>query len=452
MSSLGNLLSGLKSFPGGIHPPDSKELSKSAQVQPFLPPALVRVLMAQHIGAPAKPVVKKKDAVKRGQVVGEAAGFVSACVHSPISGIVKDVEDFPSPVTGRPVASVVIESDGEDAWAEGVNVRQDPMSVEPKRVVELVQKAGVVGMGGATFPTHVKLSPPPNAKIEHVIINGVECEPYLTSDYRLMLDQPDRIVTALRLIMKTVGAPRGHIGVEANKPDAFQALSLAAKGSSDVQVHLLQVKYPQGAEHMLIKALEGREIPWKGGLPSAVGCLVHNAATAIAILDAVEFQRPLIERLVCVTGEGVKIPANLSVRIGTPISAILEQQGLHDGANKVLFGGPMMGLAQASLDTPTMKGVNGILVLRNAARWQRRPCIRCGRCVDACPYRLIPSELSILGEREDWDAAAVANIMECKECGCCTYVCPSKRPIVQLVKFGKSELARKRRAQEKPKK
>lgn len=448
MSSLKELIRkvGLKTFPkGGIHPEESKELSKDCVIETPPPPQAVVIPLQQHIGAPAKAVVNKKDVVRKGQLIGEAQGFISANIHATIGGTVKSIDTCPSPITGRPTEAITIENDGDDSWAEGCNEEQDPWSMDPKAMVQLVHGAGIVGMGGATFPTHVKLSPPPGCMVEHAIINAVECESYITSDYRLMMERAADIVESLKLIMKIVGAPHGHIGVESNKPDAFEALARAAEGESGVEVHLLQVKYPQGAEHQLIKALTGREIPSKGGLPSAIGCLVHNVATGLAIRDAVRFKRPLIDRVVTLTGEGLENPANQVLRFGTSVEEALTRQGIMEGANKLIMGGPMMGIAQAAAEIPTIKGTNSILLLKDAAQLRMRPCIRCGRCVEACPYGLAPSEISILCESEDWDRAMAWDILECKECGCCTFVCPAKRKIVHLVKFGKAELNRIKR-------
>lgn len=442
-------LKSTKTFPsGGVHPPEHKERTAGMPLESFPVPERLTVPMLQHIGAPAAPVVKKKDEVKKGQVIGESQGFISASVHSPVSGKVRSVENCTHNPTGRQVPAVVIDNDGEEQWAEGCDERQDPDSVDVSRMVELVQEAGIVGLGGASFPAHVKLSPPPHSPVSDVFINGAECEPYVTCDHRLMLERTGEIVEALRLMMRMVDAPRGHVGIESNKPDAIEAFREALADDPDVAVHPLEVKYPQGAEQQLIKAVTGREVPDRGGLPADVGCLVHNVATALAIRDAILFRRPLIERAVTVTGGGAQKPGNFVVRIGTSLQDVVQRQGMREGTNLVVLGGPMMGVAQGVLDVPLIKGNNAVLLLRREDLPPERACIRCGRCVEHCPLRLVPSDISIACENRDWDGARGAQIMECKECGCCAYVCPANRRIVQQIKFGKAELAKKRKREE----
>lgn len=433
---------------GGIHPDDSKQRTSGLPIQVSVPPSLVAVPMVQHIGAPAAVCVAKKDVVRKGQLIGKAQAFVSANVHAPVSGTVAAVEERVFTVTGGLVPAVVIESDGEEAWADGWNEPQDWESTDPARMVELVQECGIVGLGGATFPAHVKLSPPPNMPISDVFINGTECEPFVTVDHRLMLEQPAELVAALRLIMRMVKAPNGWIAIEKNKPDAIEACERAAAGEADIRVVPLKVRYPQGAEQQIISAVTGREVPSGGGLPSDVGCLVHNVATALAIRDAVMLRRPLIERAVTVTGPGIENAGNFVERIGTNIGDILRRQGVREGTNQLILGGPMMGTAQGSLDVPLIKGNNCLLLLCDVRVPPQRDCIRCGRCVASCPLGLMPGEMSVAMEREDWDAAVAAGMMECKECGCCAYICPAGRRIVHMVKFGKAEL-RRRKARER---
>jgi electron transport complex protein RnfC len=323
--------------------------------------------MLQHIGAPAKPVVNKKDVVKKGQPIGEPQGYISARVHAPVSGAVKAVEPRIHNPSGRLITAVIIENDGKEEWAAGCNEPQDVDKLEPKRMVELVAEAGVVGMGGAGFPAHVKLSPPAGTHISDVIVNGAECEPFLTCDHRLMIERIEDVVDALLLIMRIVGAERGHIGIESNKPDAIEKLGQLAGVDGEFAIHPLKVKYPQGAEQQLIAAIAKREVPSKGGLPSDVGCLVHNVATALAIRDAIRFRRPLIERPLTITGDGVANPGNFIERIGTSIQLILQRQGARPEANLLVVGGPKMGVAQARPDVPLIKGNSGIL-LRSAPR------------------------------------------------------------------------------------
>jgi len=428
---------------GGVHPPERKEPTRGLPIEAFPAPEVAEVLMVQHIGAPARPVVKRKEEVKKGQLIGEAQGFISANVHAPVSGKVVAVEPRVHNVTGRKVAAVIIQNDGQEAWAEGLNEPQDVAAMDPKQMVDLVQEAGVVGLGGAAFPTHVKLSPPPNMAISDVLINGAECEPFVTCDHRLMLERTGDIVEALRLIMRIVNAPNGHIGIEENKPDAIEALRSALEDDSEIAVHVLKCRYPQGAEQQLIKAVTGREVPAGGGLPHEVGCLVQNVGTALAIRDAVLFRRPLIERAITVSGEGAQRPANLTVRIGTSVTDILARQGVRKGVTMVIMGGPMMGIAQPSPDVPILKGNNAVLLAKMTPQPPQRACIRCGRCVEHCPLGLVPSDISIACESLDWDAALKAGIMECKECGCCAYVCPANRRIVHQIKFGKAELAKR---------
>jgi electron transport complex protein RnfC len=428
-----------------VHPLERKELTEHLPLVVSDPPAQVAVLMLQHIGAPARTVVARKDAVKKGQLIGEAQGFISANVHSPVSGVVQRIEDRIHNPTGRMVPAVVIENDGREQWADGCNEPQDSDSLSPQQMVALVQQAGVVGLGGAAFPTHVKLTPPAQSPVEDVIINGSECEPYLTCDHRLMLERAGEVVDALRLIMRIVGAANGHIGVEDNKPDALELLAKAAGGENHIRVLPLKVKYPQGAEQQLIAAITGREVPSGGGLPSDVGCLVHNVATALAIRDAVRLRRPLIERPLTVSGEGVLKPGNFVERIGTSIRSIIERQGVCDDANVLMVGGPMMGVAQSVPDVPLIKGNSGIVVQCAQEPHPQRACIRCGRCVEHCPLGLVPSDLSMMCEKMDWDAALAIGLTECKECGCCAYVCPSRRRIVQQIRFGKAELAKKKK-------
>jgi electron transport complex protein RnfC len=436
-------------FPrGGIHPPERKERTAHMPLVVSQPPAEAAVLMLQHIGAPAQPVVQKKDQVKKGDLIGQAQGLISANVHAPIGGTVKGIEDRIHNPTGRLVPAVIIENNGNEEWAEGRNQPQDVERMDPKRMVELVQEAGVVGLGGASFPAHVKLSPPPHTRVTDVIINGAECEPYLTCDHRLMLERSEDIVDALRLIMRCVGAQRGAIGIESNKPDAIEKLAALVRADPSIVLYPLQVKYPQGAEQQLITAVTGREVPAGGGLPSDVGCLVHNVATALAIRDAIRFRKPLIERPLTVSGDAVVNAGNFVERIGTSVKDILTRQGIVEGANLLLMGGPMMGVAQADMDVPLIKGNSGILLWRAEPVPPQRSCIRCGRCVDHCPLGLVPSDLSIVCETMDWEAAQELGLMECKECGCCAFVCPAKRRIVHLVRFGKAELAKKRRKEQ----
>lgn len=435
-----------KTFRGGVHPNDQKHFSNTHPIEVMDVPQILYFPVAQHIGAPAKPIVQKDDLVKKGQVIGEAGGFVSAPIHSSVSGKVLKIEKRPH-IFGNMVDNIVIENDGLEEWAEGCN-KQDPSweSLTPEELKNRIKSAGLVGMGGATFPTFVKLSPPPDKKIDTVILNGVECEPYLTADHMLMLEKGEGIVHGLNIIMKALGVTTGYIGIEENKPDAIEKMSGLVKDEKNISVIALPVKYPQGAEKQLIKAVLNREVP-SGGLPMDVGALVQNVGTAFAAYEAVCFHKPLIERVVTVTGEGVNKPANLLVRIGTLVSDLLKKCELKPEANKVIFGGPMMGLAQHLTDIAVIKGTSGVLCLTDAKIVESGPCIRCAKCVQGCPMGLHPSKLSLLAESKRFDEMKDVNCLDCIECGVCTYVCPAKRPIVHQIKLGKAELARIRSEQ-----
>ena len=446
-------------LPGRVHPPYSKERTQAKPIEEMPLPALLRVSMAQHLGAPAGPVVKKGDKVLRGQIIGEPAGFISAAVHAPTSGTVKAVA--PTPTPGGPLAPAVdIEPDGEDRWAPGIEQRRsgrdsllaeldkDPAAGK-KAVIELVAAAGIVGMGGAGFPTHVKLSPPPEKPIDTLIVNGAECEPYLTADHRLMVENAEQIWSGAEIIRRLLGARTVRVAVEDNKPDAIAAMEAAmASADGDVAVVALRTEYPQGAEKQQIYAITGRKVP-SGGLPMDVGAIVENVGTTMAVWDAVINGRPITARVTAVTGPSVKSPGNIFARVGTLYSDLIDHCGGMDGeVGKVISGGPMMGLALGSLDIGIGKTTSGLLCLpRSAVRqFLSMPCIGCGRCVGACPMGLMPCELSQMLEAEDVDAAEGMNVMDCIECGCCAFECPAHRPLVQHMRQGKAKVTLKRRA------
>jgi Na+-translocating ferredoxin:NAD+ oxidoreductase subunit C len=431
---------GLATFnKGGIHPPDKKTLAASNQIIPSKAPKIIVIPLSQHIGAPCNPAVSIGQEVKKGEVIGEPAGFVSSPVHASVSGKVVALAEFPNAM-GRMVNSIVIENDFREEWV-ALKDSPDYMNLSAEELKEKVKAAGIVGMGGAAFPTVVKLSPPKEKKIDAVLINGAECEPYLTADYRLMLEKPKEVVEGLKILMKILGVQKGYIGIENNKPDAVAKMKEASAGEAGIEVLALEVKYPQGAEKMLIRAILGREVPPRA-LPMDVGVVVQNVGTALAIFEAARFGKPLIERVVTVTGEGITEPKNLMVRIGTKISDLIEEcGGFKDGVGKVISGGPMMGFALSSLDVAVTKGTSGILVLPEDGLSHVAdfgPCIRCSRCIDACPMGLMPSMLSVLSEKGQYEDAKEYNLFDCFECGSCAYVCPSKRPIVQLVRLSKS--------------
>jgi len=431
----------LPTFPGGVHPPDCKAPSAGCPVAAAPMPEKLAVTLAQGLGAPSRPVVAVGDRVLRGQLIAEPGGFVSAAIHAPTSGKVEAIGDCPHPA-GVKAHAIYIVPDGADEWAPGANVPASAEAVaalKPKEIVEKVKAAGLVGMGGAAFPTHVKLSPPNDKPIDTVILNGCECEPYLTSDYRMMLEHAPEIVAGLRLLVRAVGAVRGVIAVEANKPDACERLLREVRGIEGLSCRMVAVKYPQGAEKQLIKAILGREVP-SGGLPMDAGALVQNVGTAAAVSDAVCFNRPLTERVVTISGDGIERPANLLCRLGVSYRTLLAAQGVKPEARRLISGGPMMGLAQWTADVPVTKGTSGILVLTTPPPPDWTACINCGKCVEGCPARLMPNRLSKLGEFRRFEDMAGRNVLDCIECGVCTWQCPAKRPIVQWIRQGKNEL------------
>jgi electron transport complex protein RnfC len=458
------------SFKGGIHPPDSKKATASLPIIDARLPERVVIPMAMHIGAPAVPIVKVGDLVKKGQKIGEAQGAVSVPAHASISGKVIAVGNFPTPM-GSDAPAVVIESDGKDEWTEELAGHDNYLSLNPDVLKNIIKEAGIVGMGGATFPTHVKLSPPKEKKIKYAILNGAECEPYLTADSRLMEENAEDIIEGLKIIMTVLRVTEGFVGIEDNKKAAIKAISEEAgkvacellvetyyerdgleyevpKGCKmGVRVVPLEVKYPQGSEKQLIKAITGLEVP-PGNLPMDVGAVVQNVATAAAIYQAVRYGRPLIERVLTVTGPGINEPKNLRVRIGTLFDDIVSQcGGVNKKATKVIMGGPMMGIAQSSLGVPVIKGTSGIVALTEAEAVNVvdfGPCIRCGRCIDVCPMGLNPSVLGQLIEKGRFEEAKEYGVLDCFECGSCSFVCPSNRPMVQFTKWAKRELARKK--------
>jgi len=434
----------LKTFPGGLHPPDSKSYSAHKAIETCPLPEELVIPLSQHIGAPAEACVEKGETVKKGQVIGQAKGFVSVPVHASTSGEVVAVEPRSHPM-GKALPAVVIKPDGEDAWLDGLE-GADPESLTPDEIRERIRAAGIVGLGGATFPAHVKLSPPEGKTIDTLILNGVECEPYLTADHRLMLEQTDRVLDGVAILKRTLGVRTVLIGIEANKPDAIAALEKACAGRG-FEVVALEVKYPQGAEKQLILAATGREVP-SGGLPMDVGVVVQNVGTAAAVSDAVRLGRPLIERIATVTGPCVAEPKNLRVRIGTSLSHMVEFcGGLKEEPAKIIMGGPMMGQTQLSLEVPAIRGTSGVLLLSEAQIDARPegPCIRCGRCVRVCPARIMPTTIAAYARLDMIEEAEAFGAMDCIECGCCTYTCPAALPLVQAIRYAKAAILAKRR-------
>lgn len=435
-----------RTFDGGVHPYEGKHFTEKKKTETLPLPQIVYIPLQQHIGAPGKPLVEKGQEVKAGEMIAEANGFISAPVHSSVSGKVKEIATIDHPVSGRGQA-VVIESDGEEKWAETIRFEENYMDLPVDEMRQRIKDAGLAGLGGATFPTHVKLSPPPDKKIDVAILNGAECEPYLTADHRLMLEHPEEIVNGLRIIMKILGVQRGIIGIEDNKPDAIEAMLKAVQNEQGMEVAVLPVKYPQGAEKQLIKAILDREVP-SGGLPMDVGVVVQNVGTAKAIYDAVAFRKPLTHRVVTVTGQGVKEPKNVLVPIGAPFRDVVEYcGGLTERAAKVVMGGPMMGIPQPNLNVPVVKGTSGILILEEdqAHMPPEDPCIGCGRCVEVCPMHLLPTTLQILVEHDHIGEAERLHIMDCIECGSCSFICPSNRRLVHFIRFGKRKVLDQRK-------
>jgi electron transport complex protein RnfC len=432
-----------KSFRGGVHPDDRKRYTANKPIEIAPVPPKVIIPTRQHIGAPCSPVVKVGDLVKKGQIIAEAQAFVSSPIHASTSGKVVEIAEYPHAVFGS-CQAIVIESDGQDEWAEGLPLNQDWQALEVSAIKEIIRVSGLVGMGGATFPTHVKMAPPAEKNIDSFILNGAECEPYLTADHRVMLEQTDRVIIGTQIAMKVLGVTKGYIGIEENKPDAIEVMRKACSGIAGIEVVPLQTKYPQGAEKTLIQVVVGRQVP-SGGLPMDVGVVVQNVGTVVAIADAVQHGIPLIERVTTVTGGAIADPKNLLLRIGSTFEQAVELcGGFKEEPVKVIMGGPMMGMAQRTLDAPIIKGVSGILALSAADinSGPQRACIRCGRCVDACPMGLVPSMLSVLGERGLYQVAKEEyDLLDCVECGSCVYVCPAKRNIVHYIKLSKAQNA-----------
>ncbi len=434
----------MKTFPiGGIHPSDEKKWSKGSAVETMPLPDTVTIPLSQHIGAPAVAKVAKGDRVLTGQLIAEAASFMSANIHSPISGTVKSVDMLPN-AQGLRQMMITIVREG-DEWAEGIDRSTELVrecDLMPAEIIERIKNAGIVGMGGATFPTHVKLSVPAGKKAECLIINGVECEPYLTSDYRTMLEFGERLVVGTTILKRALGVEKAFIGVENNKPDAVAHLRelVASMGAEGVTVVPLKVRYPQGGEKQLIAAVTGRQVPPPPALPIDVGAVVCNASTTVAVYDAVQKNKPLIERVVTVTGKQVASPKNLLARMGTPISSLVAFAGeLPEGDVKVLNGGPMMGRAMVNPDAPVTKGCSGITVISGAEahRTKESACIKCAKCVSACPMGLEPYFLSKLSRKKAWDVVEAHNVTDCIECGSCQYTCPAGLPLLDYIRLGK---------------
>lgn len=434
------------SFKGGVHPPEHKDATESKPIESMPLPSHVIIPLQQHTGAVCEPVVSVGDEVKEGQKIGEAKGFVSSPVHASISGTVAAIEDRPHPVVPTPVRSIVIESKNPPATWDKTT---DWSTLSSKDLLDRICDAGIVGLGGAAFPTHIKLSPPKETPVDTLIVNGVECEPYLTADHRLMLERSLGILEGVKILLKVLGVHRVYIGIEKNKPDAIKIMQEHTANRSlwngaMVEVMPLKVKYPQGAEKQLIKAVVRKEVP-SGGLPFHVGVVVQNVGTAFAIYEAVVKGKPLIERIVTVSGNRIREPKNLAVRIGTSFAGVIEHAGgiVPNGHPvKIIMGGPMMGIAQYTLDVPVIKGTSGILVVEEAKLKKRLPCVKCGACVEICPMNLMPNRIADFSERDNFAECDAYHVRDCMECGACAYICISNRHIVHLIKYAKLNLSK----------
>lgn len=433
-------------FHGGVHPRDGKSLSKDKPMKAIVPQGEMVYPLSQHIGAPAVPIVKKGDRVLTGQKIAEAGGFVSAPVYATVSGTVKAIEPR-RVVTGDMVNAIIVDNDR--LFEEVAYTPHDPEALDKKEIIELIKEAGVVGMGGAGFPTHVKLSPKEPEKIEYVIANCAECEPYLTSDYRRMLEEPEKLVEGLKIILRLFDNAQGILAIEDNKPDCIELLSGLVEKEERITVKALKTKYPQGAERQIIYATTGREIN-SAMLPADAGCVVDNVDTIVAVYHAVKEGRPLMNRIVTVTGDAVNDPRNFYVRIGMNYrDLIAEAGGFKTEPEKVVSGGPMMGFALFDLDVPTTKTASALLCMTKdeVSMMEPGPCINCGRCVEACPGRVVPRRLAVIAEHHDAEAFVANDGMECCECGCCSYVCPAKRQLTQSIKSMRKTVLANRKKQ-----
>lgn len=443
---MGSMINNIKTFPmGGVHPAENK-LTAEAAIEQLATPKQVSIPISQHIGAPAKPVVEQREKVKVGQVIATSSGFVSSNIHATISGTVAKIDKVMDS-TGYKRDAIIIKAGKEDEeWDESIDLSTDlvkDIALDREAIIKKVAEAGIVGLGGATFPSHVKLSVPKGKTAEYLIINGVECEPYLTADHRLMLEKGTEIVVGAKILMRALGVEKAIIGIENNKPDAIAKMAELVADEAGISVQPLKVQYPQGGEKQLIKAALGREVP-SGGLPIDVGVVVHNVGTAFAVYEAVQKNKPLVERVVTITGKDVDKPANLMVRIGTPVNDLIQAAGgLPENTGKVISGGPMMGKALNSVDIPVAKGTSGILLIPNeeAKRGNMKVCIRCSKCVDVCPMGLEPYLLMTLTQKELFERVEEDKALDCIECGSCSFTCPADRPLLDYIRLGKKTVA-----------
>ncbi|MBF0263957.1 MAG: electron transport complex subunit RsxC [Gammaproteobacteria bacterium] len=432
------MLSSENTFLHGIHPPDFKALTCDLPIQrlPFAPQLLIP--LSQHAGKPSISLVKAGDEVVRGQPIAKADGFFSVPQHAPASGRIKSIQLMPS-ARGPKVETIIMEVFAADTQEQGYDFKHDMQDTNSEQLIQYVQDSGMVGLGGAAFPTHVKLKPPPEHQVDTLVANGCECEPYLTCDHRLMLEQPDNLLKGIRLLKKALQIDKAIIGIEDNKLDAVEVIQKHIKSDDQIEVKAVKTKYPQGAEKMLIHALLGRDVP-PGNFPSSVGVSVFNVGTLTQLGELLPLGRGVIERVVTVSGNAVQRPGNYLVPIGTPIDFLLKYVGLEDKAYEVILGGPMMGMSIASLDVPVTKAMSGMLVMQKQSQQHPiQPCIRCGYCLDACPMMLNPSILGLLARSGDYEQMQkYYHLNDCFECGCCTYVCPAQIPLIQYFRIAKS--------------
>jgi len=431
----------LKTFPkGGIHPHENK-LTATKTIKKLPVPKVVNVPISQHIGIPAEIVVERKEKVEIGQVIAKSVGFVSSNIHSPVAGTVTKLDKIIDS-SGYKKQCIVIRTDAKNTsnFEEIEYPLKKEIELSPKEILQQINNFGIVGLGGATFPSHVKLNIKEGVKIDSLIINGVECEPYLTADHRLMLEKAEEIIVGIKILLFALNIEKAIIGIENNKKDAIAIFKSLTANTTNIQVASLKVKYPQGSEKQLIKSILKREVPMNG-LPLDVGVIVHNVGTIFAIYEAIQYNKPLTERVVTVTGKKLKNPSNFWVKIGTPIKNLIDEVGgLPEGTRKIVNGGPMMGKAIKNTDVPVTKGTSGILIIseEEASRGKTENCIRCGECIFVCPMGLEPHLLMNLSEKGMYEKASAEDVMTCIECGSCSYVCPSHRPLLDYIRFGKS--------------
>ncbi|WP_337742697.1 electron transport complex subunit RsxC [Fusobacterium gonidiaformans] len=426
-------------FRGGVHPPENKLQTETFPVEKLEAPKMLYVPLLQHIGAPLDPLVAVGDQVLKGQKIADSQGFLTSPIHSPVSGTVKKIEERVFPLMGT-CKSIVIENDGQETWAELSKI-ENWETAEVKDLLAMIREKGIVGIGGASFPTHVKLNPPADTKIDTLLLNGAECEPYLNSDNRLMLENPSSIIEGVKIIKKILGVSTAIIGIEENKPEAIANMKKAAEGTG-IEIAPLKTKYPQGGEKQLIKAVLNREVP-SGKLPSSVGVVVQNTGTAAAIYEGLVHGTPLIEKVVTVSGKAIATPKNVRIAIGTPFSYLLDACGVdREKVDKLVMGGPMMGMAQFSEEAPVIKGTSGLLALTTEETNPYKPkaCIGCGKCVSVCPMSLEPVMFARLAAFQQWEGLQHYHLMDCIECGSCAFICPANRPLTEAIKIGKAKL------------